>query len=74
MPANANPAGRRPGGAAGISINQPCTNSQNPAPRQAFRLVLKPRPGTNAYRQLARGLKYLLRSCGLRATSVEEVK
>jgi hypothetical protein len=38
-----------------------------------FLLRLRPKKSISAIHALRRGLKYLLRSCGLRAVSVEEI-
>jgi len=38
-----------------------------------FILRLRPKKGTNPILSLRRGLKYLLRCCGLRALSIDEI-
>jgi len=38
-----------------------------------FLLRLRPKKNVSAIHALRRGLKFLLRSCGLRAVSVEEI-
>jgi hypothetical protein len=42
-------------------------------PRPTFVLCLRPKKGINPIHALRRGLKFLLRSCGLQALSVEEI-
>jgi hypothetical protein len=42
-------------------------------PRPVFALRLRPKKGVNVILALRRGLKFLLRSCGLQALSVEEI-
>ena len=39
---------------------------------EIYILTLRPLPGVDGIRSLRRGLKYLLRSCGLRAVTVRE--
>jgi hypothetical protein len=41
--------------------------------RPVFSLRLRPKKGVNPTLALRRGLKFLLRSCGLQALSVQEI-
>jgi hypothetical protein len=45
-----------------------------PASGRAFIIKLRPLPGVDAIKALRRGLKHLLRYCGLRCTEVREEK
>jgi hypothetical protein len=40
--------------------------------RPTYVITVRPKPGTDAIRNLRRGLKYLLRICHLRAIKVEQ--
>ena len=48
--------------------------ARNQQARPAYVLTLVPAPGTNGPRALRRALKYIGRYCGLKATSVEQVR
>jgi hypothetical protein len=43
-----------------------------PASGRVFVVTLRPLPGVDAIKALRRGLKYLLRHCGLRCLSIQE--
>jgi hypothetical protein len=48
--------------------------NHEPASGRVYVVRLRPLPGVDAIKALRRGLKYLLRYCGLRCTEVREEK
>lgn len=57
---------------AKLTVSSMVTTDKASSSGRVFVLKLRPQPGVDAIKALRRGLKYLLRQCGLKCISIQE--